>query len=119
MKYLLSTCIFLSAAISGFGQVMQASIGAGSAPSRVIIYMKPTAAVNGNISTLQFDVAIPDYIFPVPTMSIVGLPNIGNGWIITPGYAEGNYRHYEILTASTFNINIAAKTETPVMELEF
>jgi hypothetical protein len=52
-------------------------------------------------------------------MSIVGLPNIGNGWIITPGYAEGNYRHYEILTASTFNINIAANTETPVMELEF
>lgn len=119
MKYILNSLIFLFASISGFGQIMQASIGAGTNATRVIIYIKPTTAVNGNISTLQFDVAVPGVTVPLPTLSIVGVPTIGSGWIITPTYIEDGYRHYEILTAAVFTINIGANVETPVMELEF
>jgi hypothetical protein len=119
MKHLLYTVLFLFASISGFTQVMQASIGTGSSPTRVMIYIKPTLAVNGNISTLQFDVALPSAVTPEPIMSIVGTPAIGTGWIVTPTYIEDGYRHYEILTAAVFNVNIGAGVETPVMELQF
>lgn len=119
MKYFLSALFFLLATINGFGQVMQASIGAGTTPNRVIIYIRPLTAVNGNISTLQFDVAIPSVASPQPVMNIVGTPAIGSGWTVTPTYIEDGYRHYEILTAAVFTVNIGAGVETQVMELEF
>jgi hypothetical protein len=97
---------------------MQASIGIGSTNKRVKIYIKPSAPVNGVISTLQFNIAISSAIAPVPTLSIVGVPPIGSGWVLVPSFVEGAYRNYPILTASTPSINIGA-VETEVMELEF
>lgn len=119
MKYLLNTLFFLFAAITGFGQTMQASIGAGSSPSRVIVYIKPTSAVNGFISTFQFDVAILASISPVPTVSIVGTPAFGINWYLEPPFVEDGYRHYEFISQSNPSITIASGVETQAIELEF
>lgn len=110
-------CMLMSAI--SFGQIMQSSIGAGTTPSAVKLYIKPDVAVNGNISTLQFDVAISTSVSPVPTLSIVGTPPIGSGWVIDPPFAEGGFRHYQILCPGGFNVNIGAGVETMVMELKF
>jgi hypothetical protein len=119
MKYLLCTAMIVMNALTGISQTMQASIGAGSSSTRVIIYIKPIPAVNGNISTLQFDVAVPDATTPIPTLTIIGVPTVGSGWIIGNSYTEGGFRHYEIATGAVFNVTIGAGVETPVMELEF
>lgn len=120
MKCILSVLLGVSVLTSSVSaQTMQASIGQGSAGSRVIIYLKPDLAVNGNISTLQYDIAIPAGIVPIPTMSIVGTPAIGSGWIIQPSYVEDGFRHYEILTGNSFTVTIGAGVETAAMELQF
>src|SRR5882757_7672166 len=119
MKYVLNSCILLLAAISGFGQTMQASIGIGSAANRVIIYIKPTTAVSGTISTIQFDVAIDASVAPVPSIAIVGTPAFGITWNIDASYVEGAFRHYQFTTATSPNVTIASGAETAVMELQF
>ena len=119
MKYFLFTAMIFMTAFASNSQTMQASIGAGSSSTRVIIYIRPITAANGNISTLQFDVAVSDVTTPAPILTIIGVPTIGSGWIIGNTYTEGGFRHYEIATGAVFNINIGAGVETPVMELEF
>ena len=120
MKHILSAAIFLSTAITGFGQIMQASIGPGSLPSRIIVYMKPTTAVtNGTISTLQFDVAINASITPAPTVAIIGATYLNITWNIDPSYIEDGYRHYQFTTGSSPGVTIGAGTEIAVFELGF
>lgn len=119
MKRISSTVILLIATLYSFGQTMQASIGAGSSSTRVILYVKPTAAVNGTISTLQFSVAIDAAITPVPSVTIIGTPAFGVTWNIDAPYTEGGYRIYDFTTAASPSIVIANGVETPVMEIEF
>ena len=120
MKHILSTAIFLVAAINGFGQpTMQASIGPGSLPSRIIVYMKPITAVSGTISTLQFDVAINASITPVPTVAIIGATYLNITWNIDASYIEDGYRHYQFTTGSSPGVTIGAGTEIAVFELGF
>ena len=119
MKRILSTAILLFTALSGFNQVMQASMGIGSSSTRVKLYVKPTAAVNGTISTLQFSVAIDAAITPVPLVAVVGATAFGVTWNIDPSYVEGGYRIFDFTTAASPAVTIAANTETPVMEIEF
>lgn len=119
MKYLLYTALLIALSLNGTGQVMQASIGAGSAPNRVKIYIKPTAAVSGFINTFEFDVAISSAITPVPTLSIVGSPAFGINWYKDPSFVEGGFRHYHFINLTNPSISIGAGVETQVMELQF
>ena len=121
MKKIVIIFFYLLGAIHGNAQIMQASIGAGSAPNKVKIYIKSTLPINGNISTLQFSVAIPGPTAPAPTLSITGIPLIGTGWAITSsaGYLEAGFRNYDIITAASFTVNMGANIETEVMELQF
>ncbi len=108
--------------ISSLSQVMQASFGPGTTISRVKIYIKPTLAggpVNGNISTFQFAVSIAAGITPVPTLTIIGTPAFGGGWVITPPYVEDGFRHYDIVSATAGNLVLGANVELEVMQLEF
>ncbi len=102
-----------------FAQVMQASIGIGTAANRIKIYIRPTVAVAGTISTIQFDVAIATTISPVPTLSFVGIPAFGGSWTIQPHYIEDGFRHYDLTSTGGVPLTLAANTELEVMELEF
>lgn len=97
--------------------LMQASIGAGITPNRVKVYIRPNAAVNGQIATLNINVAIPSGINPVPTLSISNNPYPGATFQINFTYTESGYRHYNIANLTPFNVNIAANTETEILEL--
>lgn len=119
MKRFFTIMILLFAVANGFGQVMQASIGAGSSAQRAIIYIKPTSAVNGTISTLQFSVAIDAAIAPVPEVNIIGTPAFGVTWHIDAPYTEGGFRIYDFTTAASPFVTIGAAVETAVMEIEF
>lgn len=119
MKYLFITAIILCNSFLSAGQTMQASIGVGSTSSRVIVYIKPTSAVSGTISTLQFDIAIDNAVTPVPVVTVISTPVIAVTWNIDPSYVEGAYRHYQFTTAASPTVSIGAAVETEVMELEF
>lgn len=97
---------------------MQASLGIGDSPSRIKIYIKPTANVNGTISTIQFDVAINQSISPVPTLSVVGTPALGLVWQISPSYIEGGYRHYDLTTAGSPSLVLNNGIELEMLQLQ-
>lgn len=116
---ILAICVF-SLVINLFGQNMQASIGTGSTSTRVKIYIRPTASLSlGNISTFQFNLAIPTTVVPAPTLSFVGVPVFGGGWVITPSYIEDGMRHYEIVSGIAGPLTLGANVELELMELEF
>jgi hypothetical protein len=119
MKRFFYISLILFTSVKSFGQTMQASMGAGSSSTRVILYVRPTAPVNGTISTLQFSVAIDALLTPAPTVSIVGTPAFGVTWNIDPSYVEAGYRIYDFTTAASPSVTIASGTETQVMEIEF
>jgi Secretion system C-terminal sorting domain len=119
MKKILIAVFGLLFTSSIFSQTMQASIGPGTSSTRIKIYVRPITAVNGNISTFQFDVAIASGIAPVPTLSIIGVPAFGTGWVISPSYLEDGFRHYEIISAAAGTLVLNAGMELEVMELEF
>ncbi|MCX6318034.1 MAG: T9SS type A sorting domain-containing protein [Bacteroidetes bacterium] len=101
--------------------VMQASLGAGTTSTRVKIYVRPQAPgmTGGNISTFQFNIAIPSSVSPAPTLAFVAPPVFGSGWVITPSYVEDGFRHYEIVSATAGPLVLATNTELEVMEVEF
>jgi hypothetical protein len=105
--------------LSTYSQIMQASIGVGTTNTRIKIYVRPQTAVNGNIATFQFDVAILSSVTPVPTLSFVGTPAFGSGWVIGTPYVEGGFRHYDLTSAAGGTLVLGANTELEVMQLGF
>ena len=100
--------------------LMQASIGAGSQPNRVKIYVKPAATQTpANISTLQFNIGISTTITPKPTMTVVSTTFTGVIWNISQA-TEGGYYNYQLTTATApLQPNTTANTEFEVMEVQF
>lgn len=119
-KFLFINFCLLFALVSGYAQIMEASIGPGTTSTRIKIYVRPTLALAaGNISTFQFDVAISDAITPVPLLNFVGVPAFGTGWVLQPSYTEGGFRHYEIVSSNGGPLTLGAGVELEVMQLEF
>lgn len=121
MKRYLLGLIALVALTESYGQKLQASIGAGGNPSNIRIYLRPDITNPAvAISTLQFNVAIPASITPVPTLSLVTNNIAGTTWIIDPPYAEGGYLNYNIYNnQSLYTLNCSAGIEFQAMELSF
>lgn len=118
MKRLITLSLIVLAVQVSFAQpIMQASIGIGSGPSKVKVYVKPTLAVNGQISTLNFNVGIPASVTPVPTMTITNNPFPGATFQINFTYTEGGYINYNIANLTPFNVTIGAGVETEMLEL--
>jgi hypothetical protein len=119
-KFYLTLIAFLLFGINSKSQTMEASIGVGSGPKRVIVYIKPSSPLtNGIISTIQFDVAINAAVTPVPTISIVGTPAFGINWYPDPSFVEDGYRHYQFVNIGFASMTINPAIETPLIELEF
>ncbi len=119
-KYLLIS-ISLLILNYGYSQTIKASIGAGTLPNSIKIYLKPDLTTNPTIGTLQFNVAIPSSISPVPTLSIVTNSIAGvTTWIIDPAYVEGGFLNYNIYTISSgYNLPCTVNTEFEAMEVKF
>jgi hypothetical protein len=102
-------------------QNMTASIGVAGNPSNIRIYMLPSATGTANFSTLQFNVALPSTITPIPTLSLVSHAFGGTvNWVIDPGYIEGGYIHYNIYNGqSGYSLPVTAATEFQAMEVSF
>ena len=120
MKYILLLTTAFSLSGNVFSQIMKSSIGLGSAPNKVILYIKPDLAVNGTISTLSFAVALPAAT-PAGTVCLVTSTILaGFTWTISPtSHVEGAYRIWDIASASSPIVSIGAGVETAVMELSF
>lgn len=97
--------------------LLQASIGIGSTASRVKIYIKSNITLTTNISTLEFNVGVPDNVV-IPTPTVVSSSN-SITWDITPSTQEGYHNFYITTATSPVAISLTANTEYEVMELEF
>jgi len=97
---------------------VQASIGRGSTANRVKIYIKSDITETANISTLEFNIAVPDTV-------TVNVPNVTSSassitWQVQPAVTEGGYNNFAIVTAaSPVTYNLTSGVEFEVMELEF
>ena len=120
MKKILFIVGCLLSGLCSFSQLVQASLGPGSTPNRVKIYLKAAATQTpAGISTLQFNLSIPASTSPVPTMSIVSHAFGSATWTVATA-TESGYYHYSIFTsASPVNINTTANVEVEAMEVEF
>lgn len=119
-KYLLSLVALICMAEAN-AQTVRASIGSGATSNTIRIYLNPditNAAVA--ISTLQFNVAIPAGITPVPTLAVTTNNIAGTTWIVETPYTEGGYIHYNIYNnQSSYTLNCSAGIEFQAMELTF
>lgn len=117
---LIFACISLSINFS-IAQTMKASLGFGGASNTVKIYITPDATQTpATIATLQFNLAIPTTVTPVPTVTLVTNPSFGATWVVDPAYVEGGFYNYNIYTAvSPLMPNLTAGTEIEVMEVSF
>ena len=118
--YFLIFLLFVSAAQA---QLMQASLGPGTASNRLKIYIKSDVSQSPTvISTLQFNIAIPSGIMPKPNLSVVGNMTatfLGIDWRVDQ-ITEGGYYNYYITTpVSPIQFNLVAGTEYEVMEVQF
>ncbi|RNI36586.1 T9SS C-terminal target domain-containing protein [Hanamia caeni] len=98
---------------------VQASIGIGSAANRIKIYIKSDITLKSNISTLEFNIAIPEtetVAKPTVTSSASSI-----SWQIDDPITEGGYKNYAITTGTSpiLTFNLTAGSEFEVMELEF
>jgi Secretion system C-terminal sorting domain len=124
MKKILSALTGTLFILNCFAQpIMQASIGAGSTSRSVKIYIKTSAPIGANlqISTLQFDVAIPSTFTPVPTVTFTAntafLTSVP--WTISPPVIEDGYLHYIVENSGTPIYSKLDGSETDVLELTF
>ena len=111
--------IFLFSAFAMAQGTVQASIGIGSAPNRVKIYIKSDITLKSNISTLEFNIAVPEaetVAKPTVTSSASSI-----SWQIDDPITEGGYKNYAITTGTSpiLTFNLTAGSEFEVMELEF
>lgn len=119
-KYLLSLIAVMSM-VGAQAQVVTASLGTGTGPNSVRIYLKPDITNPAvAISTLQFNVAIPAGITPVPTLAVTTNNIAGTTWIVEAPYTEGGYIHYNIYNnQSSYTLNCSAGIEFQAMEVTF
>lgn len=116
-RSIILSLLVLAMQVSFAQPIMQASIGIGSGPNKVKVYVKPTLAVNGQISTLNFNIGIPASVVPVPTMAITNNPFPGATFQINFTYVEGGFINYNIANLTPFNVTIGAGVETEMLEL--
>jgi hypothetical protein len=105
----------------GFSQ-MQASLGPGSQPNSIFIYLKPGVTLaNTSISTLQFNVGIDTTgVITAPTLTVLSSVFTGVTWTVGTPYKEGGYWNYNILTGSGgYLFSLTANTEFEAMEVAF
>jgi hypothetical protein len=121
MKKILIAFLILSQFSTG-AQTLQASLGEGSSPNRIKIFVKSSGAVaSTNISTLQFNLGVLTGITK-PTISVIAnntnFPSVV--WQITET-AEGGYNNFSLTTANAPIIVTSLNTtaEVEVMEVEF
>ena len=116
----MATLLILGALQNSYAQpTVKASIGIGSTSNSMRIYLRPTIAATAVFSTLQFNVAIPNTVSPVPTLTLVSQAFSGVNWIIDPAYNEDGNWNYNIYTASSPTLAVSANTEFIAMELAF
>lgn len=98
---------------------VQASLGLGNAPNRVKIYIKSDVTKTSNISTLEFNIAVPESETVAKPVVISSASSIG--WQVEDAVTEGGYKNFPILTAVSpiLTFDLTAGTEFEVMELEF
>ena len=122
-KFIICVAFLLVNVSISFAQKIQASLGVGSAPNRVKIYLKSAVNIaSTNISTLQFNLAVSTSISPAPTATIVS-NNVGT--ISATGYSvstavESNFLHFMILNAGSVNsFPMTAGVDFEAMEINF
>jgi hypothetical protein len=98
---------------------VKASLRRGSAANRVKIYIKSDATATTNISTLEFNIAVPDSVTiatPIVTSSASSIT-----WQVSPVITEGGYHNFAIVTGTSpiTTFNLTSGVEFEVMELEF
>lgn len=107
------------------GQTVRASIGIGSTPNSVKIYIRPDITLTGvNIGTLQFNLGISSLALPTATATVSSTTSpflAPSNWsVVRSTDPEGGYYHYSIFTiVSPITINTVANTEMEVMEIAF
>ena len=122
-KYILLLVLIVTASVS-FSQI-QASLGAGSAQNRLKIYLKPLVTnLNALVSTLNFNIALPQSITPIPSLVWVngsGAFATANSWTVSTPYIESGYINYNITpTAPSFSgVSFTANQEILALEVQF
>lgn len=124
-KLLFSIFTMAAFATNCYAQKMQAAIGAGSNANRVAIYLTSDSNVlaAGAISTLQWNIAVPDSIasFPMPTVAASNITGVSAAaWTISPMITEGGFKHYNITTnIAPIEMAFTAGVEVLAIELDF
>jgi hypothetical protein len=114
------TFIFFILLISqqNIAQTLQASLGLGSANNRVKIYIESNTTLTTNISTLEFNIAVP-VSESISTPTVVSSAN-SIPWTVDPVHVEGGYNNFAITTSTVPVVfSLTANTEFEVLELEF
>ena len=119
-KYLLSILASISF-FYGQSQTIRASIGSGTTLNDIKIYLKPDITnPSVAISSLNFNVALPSSITPIPTLTVQNNSIAGVSWVIDAPYIENGYIHYNIGNAqSGYTLNCNANVEFEALELRF
>ncbi len=122
-KYLLIFLTTLYININ-YAQTVVASLGVGSTPNSIKIYLRPTITSAAAVfSTLQFTVALPASISPIPTVNVISTAFAAAApaaWTVEPPYTENGYLVYPIFTAvAGFTLPVTAGTEFVAMEVSF
>ncbi len=100
---------------------VQASLGLGTASNRIIIYIKSDMTQTTNISTLEFNIAVPESETVAKPVVISASSASGIPWNVSDALTEGGYNNFAITTGTSpiTSFDLTANTEFEVLELEF
>src|SRR5438094_967173 len=102
MKKIFVIILLTAASFTGFGQTIKASIGIGSQPNRVKIYLMPDVTQpTGSFSTLQFNIGVDTTGLTVAPVLTVVSSAWGLIWTVGTPYKEGAYWNYNIYTSTS------------------
>ena len=119
MKKLFTLLTVVSFCYNSYAQMMQASIGTGSQPNRVKIYLRSTTTLTANIATLQFNIGVPTSTTTTPPVMTVSSAAFGISWGVSSVYSDGGYWNYNIITGNNFSNNFTANIEQEALEVNF
>ena len=119
MKKLFTLITIVSFCFNSYAQTMQASIGTGSQPNRVKIYLRSTTTLTAHISTLQFNIGIPTSTTTTPPTMTVTSAAFGISWTVSSAYSDGGFWNYNLITSNNFTNNFTANIEQEAMEVNF